>query len=80
MHPHVSEHQNQSCVEFIDALFRCHKESGWKKFIGSCNAAQDALNECLRLEFENKRRTQLDAARTKRKEVLEKWKEVDEYQ
>ncbi|KAF9562178.1 hypothetical protein CPC08DRAFT_634487, partial [Agrocybe pediades] len=37
------------CIEFIQALEKCHA-GGWTKFLGACNKQKDELNHCLRTE------------------------------
>eukprot|EP00045_Choanoeca_perplexa_P007219 m.63862 g.63862 ORF g.63862 m.63862 type:complete len:78 (-) comp13981_c0_seq5:2329-2562(-) len=71
MHPQLAEHTHKRCVEFIQALQRCHDENPKSKFMGACNAAKDAMSECLRDERADSRVANAEKAK-KRKEALKK--------
>ncbi|PWA01922.1 hypothetical protein BB558_001942 [Smittium angustum] len=64
MHPHVAEHKNLDCIDFIRALEECHSGNPWKKFLGK--------------EFEDNRKKQLESSRKKRADIEKKWKEIEE--
>ncbi|OMJ26463.1 COX assembly mitochondrial protein 2 [Smittium culicis] len=77
MHPHVAEHKNVSCVEFIRALDECHNSNKWRKFFGFCNEPHDLLNKCLAREYESNRKKQLVVSREKRAQIEQKWKDIE---
>ncbi|OMJ26711.1 COX assembly mitochondrial protein 2 [Smittium culicis] len=77
MHPHVAEHKNVSCVDFIRALDECHNSNKWRKFFGFCNEPHDLLNKCLAREYEDNRKKQLVVSREKRAQIEQKWKDIE---
>lgn len=66
------------CDQVVTALEECHARGFLYRAIGSCNDAKTAVNKCLRAERLERTRVNREQARVKRKEMEERWKEVDE--
>lgn len=50
MHPPLEAHRHEGCDKVIEALEDCHNAGTFNKFIGTCNAAKRAVDECLKEE------------------------------
>lgn len=50
MHPPLDAHKQEGCEKVIQALEECHRAGTFNKFIGACNAAKRAVDECLKEE------------------------------
>ena len=62
MHPPL-ERPHPDCQAAIAALVLCHEERYVAKWVGACNDAKAALDECFRREKEAKRDANLVKAR-----------------
>ncbi|KAI8975543.1 hypothetical protein BDF20DRAFT_879265 [Mycotypha africana] len=78
MHPPLEAHKNEGCEEVIEALERCHRAGTFNKFIGVCNDAKRAVDNCLKQEFLAQRDQQKGKAKEKRKRMEAIWKSMDE--
>ncbi|CCI10540.1 unnamed protein product [Albugo candida] len=58
MHPPL-DRPHPLCQKVIQNLKKCHADNPRRKFIGACNEAKRALDECFRKEKEEKRRQNL---------------------
>mmetsp|Transcript_39346 Transcript_39346/g.66070 ORF Transcript_39346/g.66070 Transcript_39346/m.66070 type:complete len:84 (+) Transcript_39346:72-323(+) len=63
MHPPLTPHRHQDCLEVINALKNCHIENKLSKFWGACNDHKDALDLCFKAEKNKKRSINLAKAR-----------------
>ena len=59
MHPTLALHLHPGCTEVIEALERCHAEHTTTRYLGACNAAKQAVNECFKKVREEARSTAL---------------------
>lgn len=50
MHPPLEAHKHEGCDKVIEALEECHRAGTFNKFIGTCNAAKRAVDNCLKEE------------------------------
>lgn len=50
MHPPLEAHKHEGCDQVIEALEECHRAGTFNKFIGTCNAAKRAVDQCLKEE------------------------------
>eukprot|EP00041_Stephanoeca_diplocostata_P004138 m.41226 g.41226 ORF g.41226 m.41226 type:complete len:79 (+) comp14902_c0_seq2:122-358(+) len=78
MHTILSPHLHPKCVVFIDAMEQCHKQSSFSKFLGSCNEAKQALDQCLAEEKRERQKLSLQQAKERReahKKRMEKLRE-----
>lgn len=56
MHPDLSSNlHTEECNVLIRALQKCHSDNPFKKYVGHCNTANEAVNQCLKREREAKR-------------------------
>ena len=72
MHPPLHR-PHPDCVAFVKALEKCHAEHKFGKFLGACNDAKRAMDQCFRNEKIRKRTQNLEKAR-KRKERMNELK------
>lgn len=54
MHPPLDAHKHEGCDEVIEALEACHRAGTFNKFIGTCNEAKRAVDNCLKEEVKRK--------------------------
>ncbi|CEG71480.1 hypothetical protein CU097_004929 [Rhizopus azygosporus] len=78
MHPPLDAHKQEGCEKVIEALEECHRAGTFNKFIGTCNAAKRAVDECLKEEFLAMRAANKGKAKEKRKRLEAIWKEMEE--
>ncbi|SCV99751.1 LAFE_0B01706g1_1 [Lachancea fermentati] len=80
MHPQLEAERFHSCLDFIQALDKCHQAEYYKRALGLCNNEKEALTKCLheaRLEGE---RRYIKESREKQKVIHAKWKQIEEEQ
>ncbi|PUU81160.1 hypothetical protein B9Z19DRAFT_1077761 [Tuber borchii] len=78
MHPHLNRTDNDgSCAEVTRILEECHARGFMWKAIGMCNGAKHNLNMCLRAERLERTKKNREAAKDKRKEIVQKWAEIE---
>nr|CCA22679.1 unnamed protein product putative [Albugo laibachii Nc14] len=58
MHPPL-DRPHPLCQQVIKNLKQCHTENPRAKFLGACNEAKRALDDCFRMEKEEKRKQNL---------------------
>jgi COX assembly mitochondrial protein 2 len=68
MHPPLHR-PHPDCQEFVKALERCHAEYKFGKFLGACNDAKRAMDQCFREEKIRKRTKNLENARARREKM-----------
>ncbi|KAI8345269.1 hypothetical protein EDC96DRAFT_521606 [Choanephora cucurbitarum] len=78
MHPQLEAHKNEGCDGVIQALEECHRAGTFNKFIGTCNAAKRAVDDCLQREFLAQRAVNKEKTKAKRKKMEQIWKEMEE--
>ncbi|KAL7321640.1 hypothetical protein PS15m_001391 [Mucor circinelloides] len=78
MHPPLEAHKHEGCDKVIEALEECHRAGTFNKFIGTCNAAKRAVDNCLKEEFLVMRAANKGKAQEKRKRMEAIWREIDE--
>ncbi|ODM97726.1 COX assembly mitochondrial protein 2 [Orchesella cincta] len=70
MHSDLSANlHTPECNKLISALFQCHRENKFRKFLGACNDANWEMLKCLKKEREERRRTNAENG-AKRREKL----------
>lgn len=62
----------------MTALEECHARGFLYRVVGGCNDAKTAVNKCLRAERLERTRHNREQARMKRREMEDRWREVDE--
>ncbi|RPB00881.1 UPF0287-domain-containing protein [Choiromyces venosus 120613-1] len=78
MHPHLNRiNDGDKCAEVTRLLEECHARGFMWKAIGMCNGAKHNLNKCLRAERLERTKKNREAAKEKRKEIAEKWAEIE---
>ncbi|DAZ97211.1 TPA: hypothetical protein N0F65_003842 [Lagenidium giganteum] len=77
MHPPL-ERPHPDCQEVIHALYECHEENPWGKFMGACNDQKRNLDMCLKKEKDKRRIANLEHARASDAYVRQKMKERKE--
>lgn len=65
MHPPLFR-KHPDCEDVVEAFVACHDENPRMKFLGACNTAKTALDDCFREEKIKKRTENLAAARKKK--------------
>jgi hypothetical protein len=50
MHPQLEAHKDEGCDGVIEALEQCHRAGTFNRFIGVCNDAKRAVDQCLTKE------------------------------
>ncbi|KAI8886642.1 UPF0287-domain-containing protein [Backusella circina FSU 941] len=78
MHPQLEAHKDEGCDGVIEALEQCHRAGTFNRFIGVCNDAKRAVDQCLTKEFLAMREANKAAVKAKRKRMEAIWKEMDE--
>ncbi|KAG0163965.1 hypothetical protein DFQ28_010957 [Apophysomyces sp. BC1034] len=78
MHPQLSEHNQEQCIEAMRALDKCHNANSFNKFLGLCNDVKIALDNCLKEEFVVKRAENKAKAAEKRARMEKIWKDIEE--
>mmetsp|Transcript_20102 Transcript_20102/g.35730 ORF Transcript_20102/g.35730 Transcript_20102/m.35730 type:complete len:85 (-) Transcript_20102:294-548(-) len=71
MHPPLHRPHPQ-CQAVVAALTECHESNPFAKYMGACNDAKVALDQCFRAEKEVKRKANADKARESRKRFEER--------
>lgn len=67
MHPDLSpSNHSPECNLLIDALKNCHQQHKFRKFVGFCNEANDAMLKCLKQEREQRRKQNADKSLARR--------------
>eukprot|EP01134_Creolimax_fragrantissima_P005489 CFRG5489T1 len=66
MHPQLAPHVHPTCQEAIEQLEGCHRTNKFKKFLGACNDAKNALDRCLYEEYKIEQKKNLEAGRKRR--------------
>ena len=75
MHPPLSSNlHTPKCQEIIKQLEDCHNHFHWKKFFGACNDLKRALDKCLTEEYLDRKKTNQEIAKAKKR----RWKEICE--
>lgn len=62
----------------IQALEDCHARGFLHKAVGLCNAAKRDVTLCLRAERLERTRKNREAAKAKRQQTEEVWREIDQ--
>ncbi|KAH9258084.1 hypothetical protein BASA81_003647 [Batrachochytrium salamandrivorans] len=62
MHPPLFR-EHKRCGPEIGDLLECHKEHSVAKFWGKCNDVKTALDKCLKVEKEERRKANADGAK-----------------
>mmetsp|Transcript_5678 Transcript_5678/g.7194 ORF Transcript_5678/g.7194 Transcript_5678/m.7194 type:complete len:85 (-) Transcript_5678:788-1042(-) len=75
MHPPLFR-PHPLCKDVIDALLACHEENPYMKFLGACNNPKAALEHCLRMEKEVRRKENADNARASRERTKARMAEL----
>ncbi|KAI8989401.1 hypothetical protein BDB01DRAFT_718775 [Pilobolus umbonatus] len=78
MHPPLEAHKQEGCDDVIEALDQCHRAGTFNRFIGTCNSAKRAVDECLKKEFLAMRAANKGKTLEKRKRMEEIWRQIDE--
>ncbi|KAI9468100.1 MAG: cytochrome c oxidase biogenesis protein Cmc1-like protein [Benjaminiella poitrasii] len=78
MHPPLEAHKNEGCDGVIEALEECHRAGSFNRFLGTCNDAKRAVDECLKQEFLAQREANKGKSKEKRKRMEAIWKEMEE--
>ncbi len=74
MHPTLSDHLHPGCEAAIRGLEQCHKDNPVRKFIGACNAAKAALDQCLADEYLVKRELNAEKSKAEKARLKERLK------
>ncbi|CCE61179.1 hypothetical protein TPHA_0A00940 [Tetrapisispora phaffii CBS 4417] len=77
MHPQLEQKKFHSCLDFIEALDKCHQKGFYKRVFGVCNNEKDALTECLKEAKRQAVVSTIQEKKEKRKKVEEKWKQLE---
>lgn len=67
-----------ACLDFINALDKCHQKEYYKRIFGLCNNEKDALNKCLKEASLNNKKRAVIESRIKRADVEKKWRKIEE--
>lgn len=67
-----------ACLDFINALDKCHQKEYYKRLFGLCNNEKDALNKCLKEASLNNKKRAVKESRGKRADLEKKWKKIEE--
>ncbi|CCD25244.1 Cmc2p NDAI_0E04270 [Naumovozyma dairenensis CBS 421] len=78
MHPQLEAERFHSCLDFIEALDKCHKKEYYKRIFGLCNNEKDALSQCLKEASLETKKKAIKQNREKRAQLDAKWKKIDE--
>ncbi|CAI4056072.1 hypothetical protein SUVZ_02G0580 [Saccharomyces uvarum] len=78
MHPQLEAERFHSCLDFINALDKCHQKEYYKRLFGLCNNEKDALNKCLKEASLNNKKRAVKESRGKRADLEQKWKKIEE--
>ncbi|CAI4960054.1 CFC_HP_G0028780.mRNA.1.CDS.1 [Saccharomyces cerevisiae] len=78
MHPQLEAERFHSCLDFINALDKCHQKEYYKRIFGLCNNEKDALNKCLKEASLNNKKRAVIESRIKRADVEKRWKKIEE--
>lgn len=66
------------CEEIMTALDECHARGFLYRSVGMCNQVKDQVTLCLRAARLERTRLNREKAVEKRKQVEERWREIDE--
>ncbi|KAI8379254.1 uncharacterized protein BYT42DRAFT_613584 [Radiomyces spectabilis] len=78
MHPPLASHKHEGCEKVIEALDACHRANSFNKFIGACNDAKKAVDDCLKEEFLIHRAENKARAAAKRAKLEKAWRDLEE--
>ena len=68
--PNLAPHlHTDECNKLIQEMFECDRLHPYKKFLGACNLHYVKVQRCLKMEREQKRKTNHEKARERMKQV-----------
>ena len=67
-----------ACVDYIQALDKCHKNEFYKRVFGLCNNEKEALTKCLKEARRVGTMNAIDVNKIKREHIEGKWKKMSE--
>ncbi len=67
-----------ACVDYIEALEKCHQQEYLKRCFGICNNQKEALSKCLHEARLETQKHLILKSREKQKGFRESWKKMDE--
>jgi len=81
MHTDLSSHLHSAeCNELIQALHNCHQQHAFRKFVGYCNDANEAMLKCLKKERQERRKVNFDKSQARQQKFRQEQQELLEQQ
>ncbi|CAG57851.2 uncharacterized protein GVI51_A04235 [Nakaseomyces glabratus] len=78
MHPQLEAQRFHSCLDYIEALDKCHQKEYYKRMLGLCNNEKDALTQCLKQASAETKKKAIQENKLKRDKLESKWRKIEE--
>ncbi|KAI8390782.1 Cytochrome c oxidase biogenesis protein Cmc1 like [Nakaseomyces glabratus] len=67
-----------ACLDYIEALDKCHQKEYYKRMLGLCNNEKDALTQCLKQASAETKKKAIQENKLKRDKLESKWRKIEE--